>query len=548
MNSISQKIRKVVGVIFILVILFSFSTPFVKTTHAQVLSVPISTSFDFNSIMSHLKSFVLDGLAWHVAKIMVQQITADTVQWINSGFKGGPAFLTNPDGYFANVADQTTGAFIADTGILSGLCSPFNIDIRLSLALGAAGYGQQEKYTCTLNSVIQNVKNSTINGNSIQGFMNGDFKQGGWPAFIAIGQPNNNASGVYLQAHGDLLQKIGEQQGKINQQLIQGNGFLSWNNCTDIPASDIQSAVVQAQNSGNPNADISVFNKPGNQTIAVSPGTAAGGATSIQKNVDSNGNTTYQNCETGTPGSLINSQLEKQLGSGIDQLNLANSINQVVDALFTQLVSTVLHKGLASASQGSSGNTQSAINALSANTVDPGQFAADSRNMQNTLAPYVSTSQQTITIYQQAIAAFETVKTNLTSAQTCLLNAQSQNKTSDFYTHNATIIANDLTRITSTISQVNQAEQPYQTSLTTATNNLTYIQAEISAVTSINNAQDLQNASQSMQNFVSSQTALSVGTSLSTAQSDQANAQSAVKSFGIDVQSYQNDCASAQAN
>ena len=128
------------------------------------------------------------------------------------------------------------------------------------------------------------------------------------------------------------------------------------------------------------------------------------------------------------------------------------------------------------------------------------------------------------------------------------MNAQSQNKTSDFYTHNATIIANDLTRITSTISQVNQAEQPYQTSLTTATNNLTYIQAEISAVTSINNAQDLQNASQSMQNFVSSQTALSVGTSLSTAQSDQANAQSAVKSFGIDVQSYQNDCASAQAN
>ena len=180
--------------------------------------------------LMEIKEYVLDGLAWALAKALVQSMVASTVNWINSGFQGSPSFLTNPEGYFANVGDQVTGNFISNTGILSGLCSPFSADLRLALALGQVN-GNNGHYTCTLSSVINNVKNSTVNGMSIGGFMNGDFSQGGWPAFISLSEPQNNESGAYLQAHSDLLQQIGSKQSSVNQQLTQGSGFLSFQSC-----------------------------------------------------------------------------------------------------------------------------------------------------------------------------------------------------------------------------------------------------------------------------------------------------------------------------
>jgi hypothetical protein len=48
-----------------------------------------------------------------------------------------------------------------------------------------------------------------------------------------------------------------------------------------------------------------------------------------------------QTCITKTPGSVINGQLEKVLGSEVDQLNLTNDFNQIMTALLGQLVKRV---------------------------------------------------------------------------------------------------------------------------------------------------------------------------------------------------------------
>jgi len=524
--------------------------------------------------MERVKSYVLDGLAWHIAKIMVQQITADTVQWINSGFSGSPAFLSNPEGFFANIGDQVTGAFIANTGILSGLCSPFNVDVRLALALNQAGNNQS--YTCTLSSIINNVGNSTINGKSINGFMNGDFSQGGWQGFIAVGNPGNNPGRVYLQAQSDLLQRIGSQQNKYQQQLTQGGGFLSWDSCTDVSASQVAATANATGNS----AAFSSFQKQTNQAAGLADITNAqlgnlgglggtsgnaglgmtytapaqtlnlGDSSSIKATTGSDGSTKYQDCQTKTPGSVINSQLEKQLGSGVDQLNLANSINQIVDALLAQLVTQVLHSGLSSASQKPSGITQSYIQQLQSETASSSQYGLDANNIQSTLSPYLSNAQQIVDLRQQAVDAFENTKNDLNLAKTCITDLTANltvPETAKSLYPIELISGAWLNEINTDINTLTMSETTYQTSLTTATTNLTNLQTQIQSASSISNSTDLQNSSNYVQQLTSTQSPLT-GDALSSAQNDLSTAKNTTSTYDSTAKRYLNECQMAGGN
>src|SRR4051812_41899594 len=87
------------------------------------------------------KAFSLDRLASCAAKELLHQMTVATINWINSGFNGSPAFLTNPEGFFLDAADQFTGSFLSDNGPLQNLCSPWSVDIRLALAFGQSSSG-----------------------------------------------------------------------------------------------------------------------------------------------------------------------------------------------------------------------------------------------------------------------------------------------------------------------------------------------------------------------------------------------------------------------
>ena len=537
-------IKKIVLGASVIMIVCTFIQIQPKTAKAQwpvTITSDASITGISNSVnlwMQRIKEYVLDGLAWHIAKIMVQQITASTVQWINSGFSGSPSFLTNPEGYFANVGDQITGDFIARTGALSALCSPFNLDIRLALALNQAGYTKSGQYTCTLNSIISNVKNSSINGMSIDGFINGDFKQGGWQAFIAMGQAQNNETGVYLQAQSDLLQRIGVRQGTINQSLIQGSGFLSWDDCNNISTTDVANIQDDAVLT-----DTSALYGSGNQTVILNPGTATGGQQSIQKKVDNKGNVTYQQCESKTPGSVINAQLEKQLGSGVDQLNIAGSINQIVDALLAQLVSQILNGGLTGASSRPSGVTQSYVEQLSAETTNNSTYTGDTQNMSAVLSVYVNNAQQVVDLRKQAVDAFGTALTDLGTANACLqalTTSQSYN-----VQRNISEIQSDISQVASYTTQATSNQADYKSKLSSATDILAKNQNQLSAVSNIQNIGDLQQSNSVLQSIASSESPVN-DSAVSAAQSDLSTAQSQAKQIDTQATYYLNQCRQIQ--
>jgi hypothetical protein len=358
----------------------------------------------------------LGCLANTIAKTALQQITVSVVNWINSGFNGSPSFVTNANLFFANVANQAAGQFIQGSA-LSFLCSPFQLQIKIAVA---QSYANQGASSCTLTGVINNVTN----------FMNGDFSSGGWAGMLSFtGTPTNNPYGAYAYASIGLQTAVNTAVSQQQNQLNQGRGFLSFQqqqNCT----------IQNTPPSTNPNTTVTTVTLPynsnssGNGTVLVSTGLTGGSngaiptrsVTQIQQasEVDPNlqgpglGQNLYQVCNlvTTTPGSVIAGSIDKTLGLGADQLNLAKDFDDIVSALMSQLMTRALQGGLLNLS-GSSG--------LASEYYTPDQIAAQAAGQ--TLLTQMQTDVSNAQAYggteQEAISSIETAQEQLNQLFNC---------------------------------------------------------------------------------------------------------------------------------
>ncbi len=470
-----------------------------------------------NSTMTNIKNFVLDRLAYVIAKQILHQITASVISWINSGFKGSPSFLTNPETFFMNVGDQITGAFIQDTGILKGLCSPFSLDIRLSLALNQVQF-KNDPYTCTFKTIAKNAQNAdiTLNGTSIKGFVEGDFSKGGWPAFITMTtQPQNNAYGAWLTANSDLQFTINSQTAKAKANISIGQGFMNFEKCDPAPAgATYTNSVTGAQDIAPPIMQNTLGssltglenNSYGSQSInsqmaqaaAMSPTTVR-----IDPGVGSAGN---QVCHTETPGSIIAGKLSKNLNTAETQLELANDINAIIDALVSQLATQLLG-GLVSMSKGSGGKPSYTTRLFIDSVTKNKAVATAEAGVQATIIDPVQQYKDT---YDTAVSNLTSSQNSLKAAQVCLTNtkipalqtliAQYQNQpyyTSYVYTLQG-LLVDAQTKVTNINNSLTNQLTPMLTDLTTK---------QTSATTDLQNIQTIGTGANTTTTFTSGQSA-----------------------------------------
>lgn len=319
----------------------------------------------------NLKEFVLDPIGHALAKMILKSMTQSILTWINSGFQGSPAFITDLKQFMLDQADATVGQFIYNDPSLNFLCSPFQLDVKIALATTY----QQDAHggtdvQCTLSDVTDNV----------EGFLNGSFNEGGWDSWFAVTQnPVNTPTGALLEAKGDMYARIIDEQGRTVQELEWGKGFLSFKVCSDTQV-------------------------------------AAG---------------TQKDCSITTPGSVIADQINKSLGAGQDSLIAADEINEIIGALFAQLAQKAITGaagllGLGGNSQysnntyGSNGN-QSYLDALKDEKVGSTQtgignpfeisIASGEKNtvLQNTIIDTINTSQTQLTNSQSGASSCETI-------------------------------------------------------------------------------------------------------------------------------------------
>ena len=546
------KITKGIIAIALTLILFVGSYAPARPAHAQVVTdivteletaltyaeTHLSSLYDAISSYAEdsiwIKDYVLDPLAWAMAKEMLQNITDSTVNWINSGFNGSPSFVQNPGQFFQNIGDNIAGNFIAGPGSpLSALCSPISLNVRLSLALDQSGVTQQSPYSCTLSSIINNVQGATING-----FEAGDFSQGGWAAFASLAEPQNSFYGAYLQSSADLSVKINNKT-ILNQNLLnQGNGFLSYQKCTPNATSQgtantAPNNYVDNSNSGSGSATTCVTTdpvtgecldnstSPSNDVVAQSTiPPAPPGA-----NTGSDGG---QTCQTVTPGSVISSSLNKALGSSQDSLVQASMIDEVIGALASQLLGKVLgNGGLSSVSQPSNGQPayltqiQGEVASSSAATAK-----SLSTTLSGNLSPYITNATDIQSYASSSLALAEGAEASFEKASAYCQTAS-----------DTPVVIEINTAIATTSSLVLQLSNEY-TNNTNSLNNLTSMDNQAMTSTSVDTLNAL---TQQYNQMLNSQSLPSV-TDVQNAKTENGNVQSQTVTLMQQAAQFQQQC------
>ena len=131
-----------------------------------------------------------DAIAYCLANAIITYVADSTIEWIQSGFKGKPAFVDDPTKLFNDIADYEMSNFLESLG--GGfLCEPFSPYINLSLV---ENYTQDysTRGRCTLDTVQGNV-DSLLNGDS--------FQYNTW--FDMTQKPANNPYDSYLMAQDE---------------------------------------------------------------------------------------------------------------------------------------------------------------------------------------------------------------------------------------------------------------------------------------------------------------------------------------------------------
>lgn len=265
-----------------------------------------------NSEAQKKKEECLDSIAYAAAKVTLQAMTQNIVNWIGSGFDGDSLFIKNPQSFFKSIADQEVYSFVTELNDPDKY--PWGPEVGEMISSGYENGNFEDTAVFDLDEEI---------GEDWEDFFD-DFNVGGWDGWIAATQNTaNNPVSFQIEASKELNDRVNDRLDEVNKELTWGNGFLSVKQCVEYD-------------------DASGFNAGGGYI----PGDYFEGADYSATEGDYTlGGLEIDNCkryEITTPGNAISEQLNITLGSGIRQAELADELNEslasIVDALTNQLI------------------------------------------------------------------------------------------------------------------------------------------------------------------------------------------------------------------
>ncbi|MFA6519284.1 MAG: hypothetical protein WCT41_00435 [Candidatus Paceibacterota bacterium] len=295
---------------------------------------------------------IIMPLARALARMILQQITASTINWINGGNgTGQPSFVLNLGLHLQSVGNAVAIPFINQ--ITAGFNSPFGPAIASSLM---KNYSQQTSmagfFAANQSTLAKSSPNQTafLTGNWVQG--------GGIPAWFALTtQDQNNPYTLYQVAQSQLGSQVNQAQTNRRQDLMQSGGFLSWCGVDNTTSSSGAAGVSPG---------VSCINKDN------TPG------------------------KVQTPGSVILGYTQKTLGSGIDQLVNAQDLDAALGAIVTTLIRNVL------GGTGLFGVSQSSSSGAAPITTQLQNYAADNASASASAASIAQSKAAQVTSYVDA--------------------------------------------------------------------------------------------------------------------------------------------------
>jgi len=158
------------------------------------------------TLLEYAEKFLLESLKKQILDLFVSEI----ITWIQGG--GTPNFVQDWTQLGFDATNQVVGAFVDELGA-GFLCEP----LKLALPqLHLSGFSAtRPQYACTLDKIVGNFEN----------FYN-DFQTGGWIAYQANWEPQNNLFGLFLFTSAESQNRGSiAAQSRLNE-AVSGGGFL----------------------------------------------------------------------------------------------------------------------------------------------------------------------------------------------------------------------------------------------------------------------------------------------------------------------------------
>ena len=158
-----------------------------------------------------LKEWTLDGVAFAIVNIMIQNMSRSIISWINSGFQGSPAFVTDLEGFMIDIGDRAMGRFIEELG-LGIMCSPFQLDVRFALQLQyqqARNFEINEMLGALFAQLVQQV---FTGGGGLLGLTQSGYSSNGYSYLEAATAPEQSYVGYEDRSNDPIPQAIVDQE------------------------------------------------------------------------------------------------------------------------------------------------------------------------------------------------------------------------------------------------------------------------------------------------------------------------------------------------
>lgn len=285
-----------------------------------------------------------NGIAVTLAKNQLTSMTRSAMNWVNSGYGGNPFFVQSMQRLTTNIERN-----VIDTGVNILLNqenqNPYARNFAESLYVSQGIRSNSANFLGNLSSDLSNFISSPDSyynedtqtraqrSRMANDTFSRDFSSGGWDGWLAFTQrESNNPLGFNMVANQYLADMQASQIENTKEEVRQNNGFMSQKEC-----------IKWQEYEKDQNGDVKPKTKP-----------LAGGMKYSYDFVYSKDKTNeLSQCvdwKVITPGSLIKDKISSFLGSPERQLELARTINDSLNALFSVLLDKLYVGGLTSLS------------------------------------------------------------------------------------------------------------------------------------------------------------------------------------------------------
>ena len=307
-------------ILFFIVFLLVFnSSGFLKSGFLKFIP-PKAEAVWWSTLFQQLGDYALQIWEWIktnwqklmrdiIAKRLIDYIVDETVKWISGG--GEPKFVSNWQGFLDDAGKIAQDSIIKEVGLAS-LCQPFKLQVQIGL-LPVKKFSK--RIECTLDDIVGNIENFYA-----------DFSQGGWIAYGAMWEPQNNFFGASIIAHDEMLIRMAKEAESRKNEAISSGGFLSSRTCQGYAYVSKENCESAPDNHGKNCVSVSDDGETrwcaANEAKINTPGSTIGAAVAAGVTSDI---TWGANIESWV-SALVNAAINRLIKEGISEFNNSDNL------------------------------------------------------------------------------------------------------------------------------------------------------------------------------------------------------------------------------